>query len=67
MFIKINSHRARDRVASALGRLPQGYFDWNKKGEWREISPEEFEKVKDIKGVTKSRVKSENLCQYISW
>lgn len=67
-LIKIGSHRARDKVQRLLGRLPQGYFDWNRQGEWREVTPEELQKIKDakIKGVTQSKW-TDGLRQYIDW
>jgi hypothetical protein len=56
-LVRVNSHRARHKMQQALGRLPQGYYNFYLKGEWREVTPEELQKLKDakIKGISESR------------
>lgn len=66
MIIKVNSHRARQKVENILGYLPQGYFSFYKTGEWREIKDEEFELIKNIKGITKSKL-PEKAMEYWKW
>lgn len=66
MIIRVQSHRARQKVENALGRLPTGYFSFYKAGEWREIGDEEWDKVNGIKGITKSKL-PEGAQQYLSW
>lgn len=56
MIIRIHSHRARRNLKRVLGRLPQGYYSFHQKGEWREVTDQEFEQVKAIKGITKSKL-----------
>jgi len=67
-LVRINSHRARNKLQRTLGHLPQGYFNFFAQGEWREVTPEELQKLKDanIKGITQSRW-NDQLRRYISW
>lgn len=64
MIVKVNSHRARQKLTSLLGECPKGYFSFNKPGEWLEV-PDNPEILK-IKGITKSKL-PEGAMQYISW
>ena len=65
MVIKIGSHRAWDKVKRALGKSPQGLFNFSYPGSYglAEVTEEEFEKIKQIKMVGKSRVKREILME----
>jgi hypothetical protein len=67
-LVRVNSHRARDKMERAIGRLPQGYFSFHAKGEWREVTPEELKTLKDakIKGITQSRW-NDQLLRYLPW
>ena len=53
-LVRVNSHRARKKMQQAIGRLPQGYYSFHAEGEWREVTPEELQTLKDakIKGIT---------------
>jgi hypothetical protein len=55
VFVRIASHRARSKLVQALGRLPQGYFSWQRHVEAREVTESEYLLVKNIKGITKCR------------
>ncbi len=61
IYAKIGSNRARHSVHSALGKKPQSYFSWAKGGEYHELTPAEFERVKDIKGVRKAKLPSDAM------
>lgn len=65
MIIRIASHRAWDRVKFALGFRPKGLFNMEYPGSYGlcEVSEQEWEKIKDIPSVGKSRVKRESLMQ----
>ena len=67
MFVRIKSHRARSKVMRALGREPKGYYSWTFLGEFREIQEKEYDRVKNIKGVTRARVDESQLREYINW
>ena len=56
MFVKITSHRSRDRLESVLGYVPCAYFSFRKDGEWYEIPDEQSQKVLRIKGIVKSKL-----------
>jgi hypothetical protein len=63
MIIRRGSHRAHDKVASVLGYSPQGLYNMDYPGSYGlcEVTEEEFEKIKDIKMVKKTRIKREVL------
>ena len=65
MIIRIGSHRAGDKVERALGYRPKGLWSVEYPGSYglTEISEIEFEKIKHIKMVKKSRVKKEELME----
>ncbi len=67
-LIKINSHRAREKLERLLGYLPQGYYSFWKTGEWIEVSLEELQQIKNtkIKGITQSKW-FDTLRKYINW
>jgi hypothetical protein len=67
-LVRVNSHRARNKMQQTLGRLPQGYYNFHAEGEWREVTTEELQKLKDakIKGITQSRW-NDQLRPYLPW
>lgn len=67
-LVKVSSHRARDKMARCIGRLPQGYYSFHANGEWREVTTEELQKLKDAKitGITQS-CWSDQLRRYLPW
>ena len=67
-LVRVGSHRARDKMRQAIGRLPQGYFNFHAEGEWREVTPDELQTLKtaNIKGVTQSRW-NDQLRRYLPW
>ncbi len=52
--IKTTSHRAREKMTRILGKR-QAYYSWNREGEFYRVTPKEFEALKGIKGLHKSR------------
>lgn len=63
MIIRTGSHRAREKVTRTLGRSPQSFWSMKYSGSYGlcEVTEEEFEKIKDIKMVRKTRIKREEL------
>lgn len=55
VVLRIGSHRSRDRLQSALGYMPKGYFSFYQSGEYRPIPAGDFDKVKGIPGITRAR------------
>ena len=45
VIIRVKSHRARDKMKTALGYLPQGFYSFDFDGEFREVTPAEMEKL----------------------
>lgn len=56
MFIRAGSHRCRDAIEWELGRKPQSWYSFYEERAI-EIRPDEWDKVKDITGVTRARIK----------
>lgn len=67
MLIRVKSHRARDRMQTVLGYLPQGYFSWEYPGEFRDVPADEVAKLTDIPGLTRARVDLTQLRPYTNW
>ncbi len=65
IYAKVGSKRARRSVHDMLGKKPQSYFSWRKGGEYHELTPTEFEQIKDIKGVRKSKLPSDALAHWM--
>lgn len=61
VILRTTSHRSRDRLQQALGRKPQYLFSFRLGSGYAEITKEEAEKILPIKGITKARVKREDL------
>ena len=63
MIIRLGSHRAFDKVERILGYAPKGLWSMEYPGSYGlvDVSEIEFEKIKHIKMVKKSRVKREEL------
>lgn len=64
VFVKSASHRARQKLQSALGYAPQGYYTlWRKipaAASYYVLTKPEFAKVAKIKGVSKARFRVED-------
>lgn len=48
MLIKVESHRHRSKVESALNRRPQCFFSWTRPGNWLEVTVEESVRLKEL-------------------
>ena len=59
VYVKAASHRAREKLQSALGYKPQSYYTLKQGAQWYRIRQNELSKVLDITGVTKSRIPSD--------
>lgn len=60
VYIRIGSHRGRESVERAVGHPVRSYYTMSG-GHWYEIAANEFEKVRGIPGVTKSKLPSDAL------
>lgn len=56
-LVRVGSHRARERLYRFIRREPQGYFSYQRSGEWREVTVAELAMIKTNKltGITASR------------
>ena len=61
IILRTKSHRARERMERTIGRHPQFYWTWEDGGGFAEVTAEEYELVRKIKGITKARVPREQL------
>jgi len=61
VIVRTKSHRARERLDRAIGRHPLYYFTWTDGGCFAEITAEEYETIKSVKGITRARVSREDL------
>lgn len=55
ILIRVNSHRARDRMKSMLGDIGTNLQKGLGGGEFYAVTPSEFEKIKDVPGISKSK------------
>ena len=65
-FVRTTSHRARQKLADLLGYDPQGFYRWDKRGDWREVPAERLAEALAINGVHKSQRRPEHR-EYIDW
>jgi hypothetical protein len=66
-MLRTKSHRAREKMERAIGRHPQYYWTWEDGGCFAEVTAEEYDQVREIKGITKTRVPRSELRQCIDW
>lgn len=63
-LVRVNSHRARNKLARALGYLPQGYFVFLENGEYREVPPDRLPEVTKITGIRQTKWR-DDLLKYL--
>ena len=61
VILRTRSHRARQSLDRTIGRHPQYYWTWKDGGCFAEVTAEEYEAVRHIKGVTKANVPRSDL------
>ena len=61
IILRTKSHRARERMERTIGRHPDYYWTWEDGGCFAEVTEEEYEAVRNIKGITKARVSRDAL------
>jgi hypothetical protein len=61
VFLRVNSHRAGHRMDQAIGRHPDYYWTVQHGGCFAEVTVQEFDRIKTIKGITKTRTPREEL------
>ena len=67
VMLRTTSHRARERLDRTIGRHPQYFWTIKDGGCFAEVTAEEFEHIKTIKGITKTRVPREELRRCWDW
>lgn len=65
-IIRVTSHRARDKFHRLVGKETQGYFSWDRMGEWRECPPDKLEEALKIKGIKRAKWQGD-LRRCIDW
>jgi hypothetical protein len=65
VLLRTRSHRARNKLASAIGRRPQYLYTLKDGGVFAEVTDEEYLRVRGIRGITAARVLRENV--YTCW
>lgn len=63
VVLRVNSHRAGSKLATALGRKPQYWYTWKHGGCFVVLSRREADAVLPITGITRSRVDRGKLAQ----
>lgn len=63
VVIRTNSHRARQKLATRLGRHPQYWYTWEHGGYFVVLTGQEADQVLPITGITRSRVNRNTLHQ----
>ena len=66
-LIRVRSHRSRMSLVYLLGYLPQGYFVWDRPGEYRECPDDKLQAAMKVKGITRARVDRNELRAYWSF
>lgn len=61
VFIKIKSHRAREKLMALLGYTPKGYYVPGDGNDYRQIPLADVEGALRIKGISKTRQNKEFL------
>jgi hypothetical protein len=64
ILVRVNSHRARERLYRLLGKPARGYFSFRFKGEFREVPESKIVEALKIKGISKTRRKLADLSEY---
>ena len=65
-LVRVDSHRARNKLARALGYLPQGFFVFSQKGEYREVPADRVPEIITITGIRQAKWR-DDLLRYVSW
>lgn len=61
IFIKCNSHRAREKALNVIGKR-RCYYSWQRSARgYYQVTQDELDKVKDITGVSKLRPPYDDL------
>lgn len=65
-IVRVNSHRAREKLHRLIGVETQGYHSWHREGSWYECPAEHLEEALKIKGIKKATFK-DDMSRYVSW
>lgn len=66
VFVRVASHRARERMIALLGYTPAYYFSWERSGEWAAVRGEDLERAVSVVGITRAS-KTHDLRRCIKW
>jgi len=67
VLIRVKSNRARDKAEYAIDSLPRGRVSFSYEGEFYYVTPDQWEKLRSIKGITRARVDESKLIRCIDW
>lgn len=65
IYIRTTSHRSRERLEFVLGHKPEYWYSLWHDGYYVQIEPKEWERIKPIVGVTKTRVVPSGRCHHV--
>jgi hypothetical protein len=65
-IVRVNSHRAREKMERLLGFEPTEYFSFSHDYHWWEVPDDKLEEILKIKGIRKSKL-PENARECINW
>jgi hypothetical protein len=61
MIIRVKSHKGREKMLSRISRKVEWLYSFEDSNNFCEVSEEEWESIKDIKGLSKARPKGDLL------
>jgi len=61
VVLRVNSHRAGSKLATALGRKPEYSYTWEHGGRFVVLNAKEADAVLPITGITRSRLKPDQV------
>jgi hypothetical protein len=66
VYLRIGSHRARAKLAQALGYRPRAYYSWKRAGSWAQVPAADADRLCQVTGVSRTR-RTDDLQRCIDW